>query len=460
VKILSEAYRKNFIFSSAHDNCSFAITSFSWLSSSYNWFPVEIVVQTVTVRGVANQTISLSYDVTANANLAQKIAAAISAGVTAGTVTPYQVSPWSGKGSTPPAPPVITKGTGEFIQAVNGASLLPAKYDDVIVSAASATISGNGDAGVQVLVGAGNLSFLASTISGGSGTIVGGGGNNYVSLPAPDLGSWLIDLGNGANTVVASNRGNDTINVGSGVNKITLGAGQDLVTTQGSGTIYGGSGSATISASATNCPPTSLVVQGGSGNLLFLASNNATVFGGTGSVSVTGGSGTEVIYGGAAGSNSLQAGTGAVSLFGAGNGDQLFAAGSQAQLLVAGNGNETLNGSGASGADTFVGGAGTDHIIGNTKNDTFELGKGTELIQAFGTAANVFEFVASTAGGAATVTGLTSSSQIQIVLSGYGPKNTVSQAVSGGNLTVSLSDGSKITFLDVGSTIATNHIKT
>ena len=48
--------------------------------------------------------------------------------------------------------------TGEYVQSQPGVSPLPPGYDDVVVSAPSAQITGDGDANEKVLVGSGNLS--------------------------------------------------------------------------------------------------------------------------------------------------------------------------------------------------------------------------------------------------------------------------------------------------------------
>ncbi len=102
--------------------------------------------------------------------------------------------------------------TGEFVQSKSGPTLLPKGYDFVVDSAKSAEILGNGDANEAVLVGKGNLQFFAL---GGSGSVIGGGGNDMFASTPTDNGNWLIALGNGNDSIRAFGGGNDTISTGS-----------------------------------------------------------------------------------------------------------------------------------------------------------------------------------------------------------------------------------------------------
>jgi Ca2+-binding RTX toxin-like protein len=377
---------------------------------------------TVTVAGANAQTVTLSFDTNSNAVLAGQLAAAITAGVHGGSILPAVDT----DGPPPPLPPGAI---GEFIQTQDGTTVLPSGYKAFVNTAPEAIVFGSGGAGESVLSSIGDLRFFAT---GGSGTVVAGGGNNFISIPATDKGPWSINTGNGDDTVAAAGGGNDTINAGGGHNAITLGAGKDIVKSTGDDTVFAGSGHETIGATGAH----SDLVFGNSSQLFFVdTGGSATVFGGSGSDTFFGGTGPDLVHGGTGGDNLLFAGTGTATLFGGGNGDQLFAAGNAAQALHAGAGSETLFGGFSSGSDTFFGGSGAATITGGTGNNLFVFtdgqAGGKDLIQNF-------------------VSGVDS-----ISLSGYGP-NAVADAVAtqkhvGGSTTITLSDSTKITFTGVPS---------
>ncbi len=85
----------------------------------------------VTVQGANHSTVSLSYDVDANALLARFIAGVIKTGLAGGTIEAFD----NKSGFAPPLPPGTT---GEFVQSQSGATLLPKGYDFVVDSAKSA----------------------------------------------------------------------------------------------------------------------------------------------------------------------------------------------------------------------------------------------------------------------------------------------------------------------------------
>ena len=396
---------------------------------------------TVTVTGAHGQTVSLNFDTAANAALAQKLAAAITAGVQDGSILPAVDT----DGPPPPLPPGKT---GLFVQDPSGLTILPPGYTAYVDTAPKAVVFGSGDGDKSVLSSAGsNLSFFAT---GGSGTVVAGGGNNNIVIPSTDAGDWSINTGNGDDTVLAMGSGNDTINPGGGKNDILLGSGKTVMQSTGDDTVSASGGQATIAAIGK----TSDLIYGG--NQLFYVGTqggSATVFGGTGSDTFFGGKGPDLVQGGTGGDNFLFAGTGSATLFGGGSGDQLFTAGSDAQALHAGAGNETLNGVFGMGADTFYGGSGATQIHGGTGNDTFVAGSGSATVSA-PLGQNVFLFNHGQAGGTELIQGF-ASGQDTIDLQGYG-KNQVSNAlkhqqVAGGSTTITLSDNTKITFADVSN---------
>ncbi len=186
-----------------------------------------------------------------------------------------------------------------------------------------------------------------------------------------------------------------------------------------------------------------------------MAGGAATVFGGTGSDTVYGGTGNDLFEGGTKGNNLLNAGIGRATLFGGGGGDQLYAAGKKPQELHAGSGNETLTGVFASGKDSFYGGSGSDQIFGGQKKNTFVAGTGTASVTASPGAKNLFEFMKTVGGGTELVQGLTQASQVHIKLAGYGPNEVKyaleHQTTTNGSVTITLTDNTKVTFLNIAS---------
>jgi Ca2+-binding RTX toxin-like protein len=397
---------------------------------------------TVTVQGASHATIALAFDVDANAILAGFVAAEIKTGLANNTISAFD----NKSGFPPPLSPGVT---GEFVQSQSGNTLLPKGYDYVVDSAKSANIFGNGDANEQVLAGSGALSYFAT---GGSGSVIGGGGNDQVSIAPTDMGAWLVALGNGNDTVRVLGSGNDSFSLGSGKDAVQLGAGSTFLTTTGSDKILAGSGSETISASG---PASREVIYGNASSLFFVAGGAASVFGGSGSDTVFGGSGKDLFEGGSGGNNYLQAGSGQATLFGGGDGDQLYAGGDKAQALHAAAGNETLSGAFASGRDTFYGGSGSDQIFGGSGKNTFVAGTGAASITASPGTMNLFEFMKAVGGGSELVMGLTDASQVHINLVGYGSDEVkyalAHQKTTDGSVTITLTDHTTVTFQDIAS---------
>jgi Ca2+-binding RTX toxin-like protein len=147
------------------------------------------------------------------------------------------------------------------------------------------------------------------------------------------------------------------------------------------------------------------------------------------------------------------------TLVGGGNNDQLFAYGSQNQSLIAGSGNETLSAAFSAGNDTLTAGPGKDLLIGGAGADTFVGGAGQATVQA-GFGKQVFDFINHQAGGTELVQGIFDPASIAIKLDGYGAdainQALATQTVKNGSVTISLTDGTKITFQDVTSLSKSN----
>lgn len=399
----------------------------------------------VTVLGANNQTVTLTYDSAGNAAIAAQIAAAITHGVEDGSIIPVN----GGSGAVQVPPPLPAGKLGEYVQKHDGLSSMLPGYADVVVTAASATVLGSGDANEAILSSEGHLTFIAT---GGSGTVVAGGAQHghshadgdLIIVPGSDGGNWGIYTGGGNDTVLALGGGNDTIAAGSGHNSIVLGDGNDSVQSTGNDTITTGGGHDTIDATGA----TRDLVLGGAGDLTFVGgSGSVTLFGGAGSDTFMGGSGRAVIYGGQGGNNSLLGGTGRATLFGGGSGDSLYAQGTKGQDLFAGIGNETLSAASSSGRDSLVAGSGADSLIGGSGKDTFVGGTGSATMLG-GSGHDVFSFIKSLNGGTDLVVNFTSVDKID--LQGYGPhavQNALdSQTFANGSVTITLSDNTRVTF--------------
>ncbi len=404
----------------------------------------------VTVLGSQAQTITLNYDSSSNAALASQLAGLITDGIRALEIIP--ASDANGR------PPQVPHGkTGEYVQRNSGTTVLPDRYTAYVTTAPNAVVFGSGEANESILSGeTTNLTFFAVH---GSGTVVAGGGTNRLVVAASDHGAWSLNTGNGNDVILALGSGDDTIAAGAGRNAISLGTGSNLVISTGDDTItFPGAGSDTIDATGAK----SDVVFGGSGDLLFLGgSGGSTIFGGGGSDTYIGGAGgSQVIHGGSAGKNFLFAGDGAATLFGGGNGDKLFAFGSQDQTLIAGSGKETLSAAFSSGNDLLIAGSGNDSLVGGTGADTFVSGSGHDTVFATNPGAALFEFIKGEAGGTELVQNVFAAPDVHIHLSGYGvgeaAQALAGQHAVGGAVTISLTDGTKVTFQNISHLNSSN----
>jgi Ca2+-binding RTX toxin-like protein len=413
------------------------------------------MVSSVTIAGSNHTPITLSFDSTANSVLAQQIATRINAQIAAGTlVTQSDIS-------GPPVQPPPGK-SGAYLQTSSAFVVLPSGYTtDLITAPGQVVVFGSGANNEMILSSIDtSLTFVAAS---GSGSVVAGGGNDHIL--AAGKGAWSLNTADGNDVIMATGSGNDTVSAGGGHNTILLGSGNDVILSTGDDTIVGGSGAETIDATGSH----SILVEAENSNLFFVGGlSGATILGGQGSdtyFGATGGSsGPQLIEGGSGGNNLLIAGNGAATLVGGGKGDQLMAYGASGQLLIAGTGAETLSAAASTGNVTLIGGSGKDLMIGGLGNDTFVGGSGQSTIQA-SLGQNVFDFVnqgnhGHDDAGTTLITGIFDPSSIKINLQGYGA-NEVNyalehQTVKNGSVTVSLTDGTKITFQDVTALRSSN----
>jgi serralysin len=391
----------------------------------------------LTVVGVGGSQVDVTIQTSQNASIAAQILGVITNQVTEGNLTPYA---YGGIGplDAPTSP-------GYLIVTGPGAASLPASTSAVVDVAHGPVLLMGGDAPSQVVVSESPLTYLANT---GVGTVVASGGGSTLVTPLVGGGNHLF-LTDGEHNRILAFSGDDTIGAGPGHNSIVLGSGNDLVLVTGHDSIVAGSGNDTVDVLSGDA-----IVQGGTGTLIFANGSGAsTVFGGAGSDTILGGNGGGVYHGGAAGNNLLIGGLAATTLFGGGNNDMLVGESSVRDVLIAGPGNETLIGAG-NGNDTFVGGSGADSMMGGFGRNTFIAGSGGGTMTG-GIAGNIYEFIDDRSQGSFVITDFTPGvDKIKLVGDDKDDHKAIEQALksqvsAGGNVTITLEDNTKVTFLNV-----------
>ncbi len=337
----------------------------------------------------------------------------------------------------------------------------------------------------QLLVGDGTSFFYSGPTSGSAtAVIVGGNGNDTVST---GIGIDTVALGGGNNAYLIGNGGvvdsagdADTVIGGAGSTSVTMtgassylassevpgasmtadvtGASSLIVFNVGNTTLFGATGSA---MNVTNYG--SLTVNAGAGGMSYAQSGGSLLLNGlageTDNMTVSGG-GPDTLYGGGTGTTTINyAATGGSSaIFVAndtthgGTGPVDFDASSSlvGDAFWAGSGNATLIG--GVGTDTMVGGHGLSTMTGgagaNNYFDLFSVNGGS------GTSVTIDDFNAAS-GNLITLFNYGSSAASNVInnMDGNG------QAQSGGNLVISLSDGSKITLVGETQFLNASQIK-
>ncbi|MBS0638478.1 MAG: hypothetical protein JSS43_01320 [Proteobacteria bacterium] len=379
----------------------------------------------VTVLGSDNSMITLSFDSSSTFTLARQLADLINTSVTGGAnyITAFD---------SVPAPALPRGYVGGYYQQQTNFSLMPSGYVVDLVKTPGAAFVQSSDKANQIIMSDENtaLTFVAAA---GSGTVVAGGAASHLFVAQEASGSWNLNTGTGDDVIQALGSGNDTVNAGLGNNLIVLGSGSDFVAATGNDSIIALGKSATINAFGAH----STQVSGGRSDLIFVGGmGGATIDGGSGSDTYLGAAAVgaeQVVRGGSAGKNLLIAGNGPATLFGGGNKDELYAIGSAAQVLRAADGNETLSAAGSTGSTTLAGGSGHTVLVAGQGSTTFEFIQGMK--------------------GQDVVQGLTSFSNFTIHLTNYQPSE-VTQALATqksqhGSTTISLSDGTKVTFENI-----------
>ena len=428
---------------------------------------------TTTVPGGPAGHLTFSYGGTSGLTVAQQIANALGAAFAAGTLTQNTVS--ASTGPTTIAAPTVSGGTSDLIiESVTGSTTVIAPtVPGVYIATNNSTTPSTVTAGANVQLFTGTVGGVYTAT--GTGAEIGAlGGINTITASAPGetigggTGSDLL-IATGGDVVVTD--GSDTITL-SGTGNLVIGstlAGSvsALVTDGGSNdTIVAGANPMTVTATGTSTIVGSgTQIYAGSGSLTFVGGvGTASVLGGTGAESLTAGSGG-IVYGANTDSSAtVNSGTGGVTIFG-GPGDSVSLTGSfgtaaKPDYLIAGSGNETLNASASSSPNFFADIPGTVAasvaMIGGSGNDTMLAGAGAGSVTMTGGAgSNVFAFFKQAAGGAKdVVTDFNSSDSVYI--EGYASTGSAaallqSATVGTGGVTLTLSDGTSVTFSNLVS---------
>jgi hypothetical protein len=345
-------------------------------------------------------------------------------------------------GGSLPSLPSGVNGVAE----INGSGivLLTAGYNTAMDNASGPVTINAAAAGDHLIDIAGSGAFTYAG-SSGADTIDAGSGDGLVFGAATAM---TFFGGTGAATIIG----------GSGGNTVTGGAGSQLIFGSSSLNYTGGTGAATIIGGGNGN-----TVTGGAGNELIFASSGMTYQGGSGAATIIGGGGPlnanlgaggGIAYGSPNGGNTLATGSGTAILVGGGEGDVLTATGNGNDTLVAGGGDETLNGAANNGNLVLFGGPGSDVMTGGTGTNLFIAESGNETLTGGGST-NSYLFIA-TAGTTRTdvITNFNTNTDA-IGLFGYGSEPgadaaaLASATTSGGNTTVSLTDGTHIVFTGV-----------
>jgi len=426
-----------------------------------------MVMAITTVVGASGQILAVTVDGAQAHALASQYSSAI-AGVSG--LTSYDLVPG---GNSSPSNASVSQGVitqaGSYSITGDVAYVAAGSYapTDTLNGAVSIDLSNDTASNIELLTG----SWVGVSVQAGNqnGVFIGGVGNNTFAGTGK-TGNWNIATGSGNDTISGTD-GNNTIDGGTGNNLITLGSGTNVVRSEGQDTIdgsagtdtvtlLGGSSVVTLGANATVYDTTYAnsvsvgsngFITGGSSSTYFATGTTATVAGGlndtisaagdfqqirgTGNTTITAGNATMF---GASGLNAQFDGTSGYSLFVGNDGDEAISAASSHGVLqaFAGTGNTTV-----------IGGTGADTLVGGTGDATLEGGSGS---------ANLFALNKGAAGGNYTISDFGSAAGNLMALYQYGLQNNgglenvLSNAtVAGGNTTIALSDGSKITFLGV-----------
>ena len=298
---------------------------------------------------------------------------------------------------------------------------------------------------------AGNFNLEVITNASGTGSFSTASG--YQGLAIISTNGSVFTAAHGSYGVQDTG-GNDSIFAGDG-NVSILGAAGDTITGGSSGNqfldadlgnqlVFGGTGgNETIWGGAGD------TIIGGAGNVTIGGTSGDTITGGTGNYFIDAHVSNESIVGGSAGNGTIWGGAGDTIQGGAGN---VTIGGGAGDTIIGGSGTEFINAS--LGNQSVVGGSGNETIWG-AAGDTIQgaSGSGQALIGFAGGNQTAWDDGATSTGND-SIFGFSQSSNDRISLNGSTDtiSNVAGSAVtSGGNTTITLSDGSHITLLGVSS---------
>jgi hypothetical protein len=316
---------------------------------------------------------------------------------------------------------VLTTGSQYFYIADSASTLitLAASNETLLIGSLTSVIEEGAVGGERVVFTSGDNLFTGSKTGVGGDTITGGSGNDTIYTGA---GPTTVFSGTGDTTIYLQDTG---ITDG---DSTVVGGGDIAVLQSGDGTVYAAGVSDTVFASAMG------TVIGEGGKLLIgTSAATLTVVGGLGQVTGALSAGTDITF------SSPDSASSAV--------------------FTAGAGNETLDGSGAAGGfsffadtDTVDSSSVTDSVTGGPGADFFSTGTGVEDITA-GSGFAGFE-IASVAGGTITINDFSGADSVNFAGLSVADETSLlatSSVASGGNLTVTLGDGTTIEFTGITS---------
>ncbi len=378
-----------------------------------------------------------------------------------------QISIPGGQGSTQPVTFTITGSAAvnyatDFNEAVKNASTITSLSSDRdestvvgalnLIESSSTTLYGLSTGHQYTYAAVTSPTKLTGSSAGGDTVLAGGG----VTYDAGGAGNRVIftsgnNVFNGDSVggdVITGGAGNDSINTGTGSNTIFAGSGNSHITmsdTSGGDLAVLIAGNSTVSAQGINDVVYASTAEGsstgtifgGSGLLNFVAGANSTAL----PVTIVGGSGTTDIFANSGSDITLENSAGKA-------------------FIIAGEGNETLNGAAATAGFAFFGdtvaadaSSITQTILGGQGPDFFSTGGGNETITA-GSGEALFHVNDLGAGTTITIADLSSKDYFSFGGLSVATEEALfahDSSVSGGNLKLTLPDGTKVEFLNVTS---------
>jgi hypothetical protein len=326
--------------------------------------------------------------------------------------------------------------------------------DTVLVAAinAEATVTGAGGDN-QIIFVTGNNVFDGTADTGGD-TVVAGSG--FDTIYTSEIGATTVNSGTGDATIYLQDTTtggfNDFVWLDDGVSTVYAnGVGDAVVSTVSDQTIYGdsvsGAGSdlgvvlaATSSADVVNA----------------LGSDTTAVFDAGSASTVTGGAGVLYFLGEGAITATVDGGTGSAFIYGSGDSITLGATSDPTgTTYLVSSGNETLDGASSSGT-LFGFLADGDSVTGPNGKSFLTAGGGSETLVG-GTGTNFFQIGESgSAGASLTISDFSTDGNSTLILDGgftSADVATIENSTNdvGGNLVVTISDSTTLTFTGITS---------